>query len=103
MGTTRYHMIMPPYKATDGVMRMAELCKANWLITDIAAFMIDDALAKAPFIVWNLTVEDKHAVLEADDGDGTVIFSRSYDYTDFPLDEMKLYCTNNVLLLPSEY
>lgn len=38
-----------------------------------------------------------------DDGDGTVVFSKPIAYTDFPLEDIALYFTNDVILLPSEY
>ena len=103
-GTTRYHRVMGPYLSTDGVEMMADLCQANWLVTDIAAFMASPDVAGEPFIVWTLTVnEDESARLEATDGDGKPLFARDYSYTDFPLPKMKLYVADHILLLPSEY
>jgi len=31
------------------------------------------------------------------------VFTKEIEHTDFPLDEIKLYFTNNVIHLPSEY
>jgi hypothetical protein len=37
------------------------------------------------------------------DGNGNVVFRKALDYTDFPLEEITLYFTDRVILLPSEY
>jgi hypothetical protein len=36
-------------------------------------------------------------------GDGHVVLTKRIPYTDFPLAEIKLYFTDGVILLPSEY
>ena len=41
--------------------------------------------------------------LECDDGNGRIVFSKDIEYTDFPLDEIVFYFTDNVLMLTSEY
>ncbi|MGD1079605.1 MAG: DUF6876 family protein [Candidatus Sulfotelmatobacter sp.] len=38
-----------------------------------------------------------------DDGNGNIVFTKEIEHTDFPLDEITLYFTNNVIHLPSEY
>jgi hypothetical protein len=54
--------------------------------------------------VWKLTVRsDRSATLTCDDGNGTVVFTKEIEYTDFPLDEISLWFTNNVIYLPSEH
>ena len=39
----------------------------------------------------------------ADDGNGRELARQDISLTDFPLDEVSLYLTDNTLLLPSEY
>jgi hypothetical protein len=46
---------------------------------------------------------DLTATLACDDGDGNIAFTKELEFTDFPLDEIRLYFTDNTLLLPSEY
>ena len=41
--------------------------------------------------------------LTCDDGNDNVVFTKTIEYTDFPLDEITLYFANNVIHLPSEY
>jgi len=46
---------------------------------------------------------DRTATLVCDDGNGRVVFSKQIEFTDFSLDTISLYFTNNTILLPSEY
>jgi len=46
---------------------------------------------------------DRSATVFCDDGNGNPIYTQEIPFTDFPLDEMKLYFANNVIHLPSEY
>jgi hypothetical protein len=89
---------------TEGVQDLAEQARAYWLIDLIASWQIDPAVRDEAFVVWNLTVNTDHtAVAVADDGNGRELARQNIEYTDFPLDEIKLYLTDNTLLLPSEY
>ena len=36
-------------------------------------------------------------------GNGNPVYTQEIPFTDFPLDEVKLYFANNVIHLPSEY
>lgn len=54
--------------------------------------------------MWKLSVrDDRTATLTCDDGNDTVVYRQELGYTDFPLPEITLYFTDNVILLPSEY
>ena len=89
---------------TDGVKHVAEAGGAYWLIDEIAfAQRFETAIAAQPFQVWTLTVKDRAAFLTCEDGNGRQVSSKRIDYTDFPLPEITLYFTSNVILLPSEY
>ena len=97
----------PLYRAfcyTDGVKYLAETAGAYWLIDDILACQLDARVKNEPFQFWTLTVHDNHgAVLTCTDGNDKLVYRQDYGFTDFPLQAQKLYLTNNVLLLPSEY
>ena len=43
------------------------------------------------------------ASLKCDDGNGNVVYSKNIEFTDFPLDEVKLWFANDVIYLPSEH
>ena len=90
---------------TDGAQHVAERGGAHWLLDEIALIQpYDKAVAAEEFQVWKLTVRlDRTAVLTCDDGNGKIVFSKEIEYTDFPLDEITFYFTNNTILLPSEY
>jgi hypothetical protein len=61
-------------------------------------------VAQEEFQVWKLQVRaDRSATVLCDDGNGNVVYTQEIPFTDFPLDEVKLYFANNVIHLPSEY
>src|SRR5471032_2768997 len=90
---------------TDGAKFVADQAGAYWLLDEIAIIQPHNAhVAAEVFQVWRLAVNaDQTSVLTCDDGNGCVIFSKEIPYTDFPLDGITLYFTNNTILLPSEY
>jgi hypothetical protein len=90
---------------TDGAKYVADQAGAYWLLDEIAIIQPHNALIAAEeFQVWKLAVNaDQTGVLTCDDGNGNVIFTKQIEYTDFPLDGITLYFTNNTILLPREY
>jgi hypothetical protein len=90
---------------TDGVKFIADSAGAYWLVDEIAINQTRPRIRAEEFQVWLLKVdlEKRKGVLSCDDGNGVVVFSKRIDYTDFPLAEIKFYCTDGVILLPSEY
>ncbi len=90
---------------TDGAQHVAERGGAYWLLDEIALIQpYDKAVAAEEFQVWKLSVRpNRTAMLTCDDGNGKIVFSKEIEYTDFPLDEITFYFTNNTMLLPSEY
>ncbi|WP_244832510.1 DUF6876 family protein [Caballeronia sp. TF1N1] len=55
------------------------------------------------FQLWKLAVTDSSAVLTCEDGNEAIVFTKQIEFTDFPLQEISFFFTNNVILLPSEY
>jgi hypothetical protein len=90
---------------TEGVQYVAENGGAYWLLDEIALLQPHDKkVAAEAFQVWTLTVQaDRKATLTCDDGNGNVVFTKDLEFTDFPLDTIKFYFTDNTILLPSEY
>lgn len=90
---------------TDGAKYVADEGGAYWLLDAIAiAQRFEKAVAKEEFQVWKLKVnEDRTASLVCDDGNDNIVYTQHIPFTDFPLDEIKLYFTDNTILLPSEY
>jgi len=89
---------------TDGVQHVAEAGSAYWLVDEIAFAQSIPAVTAEEFQKWHLKVNTDHtATLACDDGNGRIVFSREIEFTDFPLEEISLYFTNSVMMLPSEY
>jgi hypothetical protein len=90
---------------TDGAKHVADRGGAYWLLDEIAfAQRSVKPVAAEPFQFWTLRVKpDRTAMLTCEDGNGRAVFSKIIAYTDFPLDEISFYFTDNTILLPSEY
>ena len=105
-GTEKWyrHWINRRMLFTDGVKFFAENAGggAFWFL-DVIATEIFRLQAKEPFLVVVLDVEDNHAEITADDGDGNVVYTRRIDYTDAPEGAWRFYLCDNVVMVPSEY
>jgi hypothetical protein len=105
----RYPWLRRQFLITDGVKYLADTAKCYWLIDLIASYFPKRQVMAEPFQVWVLAVrEGNQATIAADDGNGKHLASQEIPYTDFPLDEITLYVTNDahngiVVMLPSEY
>ena len=99
------HPLFGGFSYTDGIRYLAEQAGAYWLIDQIFGFQYDNKRVKAlPFQVWDLIVnEDRSAWLICTDGNDGRILHEKISFTDFPLPEIRLFLTDRVLLLPSEY
>lgn len=100
------HGLVKKVSYTDGVKYLAEMAGAYWLIDEIALCQIYENAVKAEeFQAWTLLIDEEtsSAQLKCTDGNERVLFSKHITFTDFPLQKVQLYFTNNVLLLTSEY
>ena len=90
---------------TDGAKYVADTAGAYWLLDEIALIQpYDKRVAAEEFQFWKLTVNaDRTASLTCEDGNSNVVYTKQIEYTDFPLDEIAFYFTNNVIYLPSEH
>lgn len=106
-GTENWHWfgINRRVLCTDGAKYVADHGGAYWLLDAIAiAQLYEKTVSGEAFQVWTLKVHaDRSASLTCDDGNGNIVYTQHIPFTDFPLDEIKLYFTDNVILLPSEY
>ena len=106
-GTEAYHRFTALSKLvlTDGAKYIAEECQAYWLMDVIASYqkkcMRDEMLKD--FQVWTLKVNDREGVVTCERDTDDIAIKQKIPYTDFPLDEIKLYCINGVIMLTSEY
>ena len=98
------HAFVKTVVYTDGVKFIAERAGAYWLIDEIAFSQISEpALTGEEFQVWTLIVDGTSAMLRCDDGNERRLLEKRIDYTDFPEQGIKLYCTDGVIMLPGEY
>lgn len=90
---------------TDGAKYVAETGGAYWLLDEIALTQLSEpAVARQSLQVWTLSVRENHtATLACEDGNHNQVYSKPIEFTDFPLDTITLWFSNNVILLPSEW
>lgn len=105
-GTECYYKHWLGLKLTDGAHYLSEN-GAGWLIDAIASYQTKTWLASEPMLreiqFWKLTVHaDSSATLICERDTNDIAITQEIEYTDFPLPEIKLYLSNNVLMLPSE-
>ena len=95
---------------TEGIQYLAQTANAFWLLTD-ASVMGKSLRDKSRFITIDfkryspaeVETHDYDAVITYTDGNGTVLALQQYHFTDFPLEQIRLFFVDNTLLLPSEY
>ena len=99
------HALVRRILYTDGVRYVADTAGAYWLLDELAlAQQFIPQVNAVSFQLWRLTVKPDHtAILACEDGDGHPVYCREIPWTDFPLPELRLYVTDNTILLPSEY
>ncbi len=97
------HPLMRKISFTEGVKYMADKAGAFWLVDLIVSHQLDPKVHEEPFQVWTLTVDDGKGIVLCEDGNGNEVTRQEIDHTDFPLQKIKLWFTDNVILLPSEY
>ena len=112
-GTENYHRWSPLFSGhllTDGVNWLCENADCFWLVDAIASYhaeaMKDEMMRDMQF--WTLKVKDGKATLIGERDTGNVAFTQEIPFTDFPLDEIKIWVsradpTNMVLMLCGEY
>ena len=105
-GTTRYHRVSSFPDApivTDGIIALAEAAGCYWLLDVIISHQTNRKLDPS-FQVWELTKNKKgDGAIVRGYNDKTKIVSQRIPFTDFPLDGIKLYLMEGVIMLPSEY
>jgi len=99
------HPLNPKVLYTDGAQYLAQHGGAYWLLDSIAIAQAHVKAVKAEQVqVWTLKVNpDSTALLTCEDGNYNIVYKQSIPFTDFPLPEIKLYFTGNVIMLTSEY
>ena len=107
-GTESYYRFSPLFRnfvLTDGTQYLADTAQCYWLMDAIASHF--GKYKAEPFVCVTLTKRKKDWLLHFDDGNGKTLAKQRIEYSDFPLDEIKLYITVQdslrVVMLQSEY
>jgi len=111
MGTVNYwrNPLFPKFNYTDGVKGVAEAAGAYWLIDAIMSHQAEPKVAAEARQFWKLEYHrlENHWTLrgtDGDKGDGEVILAeQKIEFSDFPLDEFKIWFHYGTMLLPEEY
>lgn len=109
-GTENYYRISglhPDIVCTDGVLYLAQMAKAFWLLDAILSYQKqcskDEMLSQMQFWKLSVDLEKSSAVLTCDRDSGDTAITQEIEYTDFPLAEIKIWVAGKVLMLPGEY
>ncbi len=110
-GDERFSHYLRRMNYTGGIQYLAEAAGAYWLIDAVASHQnsrkIRENQRLQEFQLWELKVAaDRSAIVtcrEDSGSDDKPIIRQRIEYTDFPLDEIRLYVEGGVLLLPSEH
>ena len=97
-------------KYTEGVQHLAQQAGAYWLIDAIASHLVTSRkLRQEPFLVIFLRAKNRqgrltfHSDYNSDNpSEFPSLKTQKIHYTDFPLEEIKFYVENGVIMLPSE-
>ena len=98
----------PVYLFHDDIMsgnfRLQDLTHSTYYYDSIAIVQAHVKAAKAKeFHVWTLKVNpDSTTLLTCVDGNNRIVYKQSIHFTDFPLPEIKLCFTDNVIMPTSE-
>ena len=105
MGTTVYHSFYPSDSypvITDGVLTLAKAAECFWFLDIICSYQGDKKFTTR-LQVWELKVQSDASATVYGYNDESLVIKQEIPYTDFPLDELKLYLIDGVILLPVEY
>lgn len=97
------------FRYTQGVKYIADEAGAYWLIDAICSHQKRTLLNKYPslkeFQIWRLQVElEKNSgLLICEEDTDQPVLSQEIPYTDFPLEEIKFFLIDKIVLLPGEY
>jgi hypothetical protein len=109
-GTAEYHKHLFPGKSplllTDGCKYVRDACNAYWLFDAILSYQCEKVLRDVNFQIWELKQlkKDFTWVLTCREDTGKrPLISQSIEFSDFPLDYIRIWVIDKVALLPSEY
>ncbi len=109
-GTAEYHKHLFPGKSpillTDGCKYVRDKCKAYWLFDAILSYQCDKILNGVNFQIWELKqlrLDLSWLLTCREDTGKKPMIRQSIEFSDFPLEYIKIWVIDKVALLPSEY
>lgn len=109
-GTEEYHKHLFPGKSpillTDGCKYVRDNCEAYWLFDAIQSYQDHATIKKSSFQIWELkhSMNDLSWLLTCREDTGKKpMISQEIEFSDFPIDYIKIWVIDKVALLPSEY
>lgn len=103
-GTENYYEHLFQKRYTDGVKYLCEKFGCYWLLDVFVSYQYEEKFQKEAFQVLDLKVnEDKSCKCTITDGNDNILMVQEIEFTDFPLSEYRLFYSNDVIMLPSEY
>jgi hypothetical protein len=98
-----YNFLWEKLLLTEGVKHLCEKAECYWLLNLIASYQ-DEILEIEEFQVWHLYKNGGNWRLTCSDGNGkNLISAEEISYSDFPLEEIKIWVISGTILLPNEY
>jgi hypothetical protein len=108
-GTEFYHKHLFPGKSpillTDGCEFIRTHCNAHWLFDAILSYNCEKILRHVNFQLWELRQSKKDLswlLTCKEDSNLKPLISQVIEFSDFPLDYIKLYVIQGIVLLPGE-
>jgi len=104
-GTERYYQMYPRLNLTDGVKFLCDKAKCFWLMDLIWSYQALPQVRDVAFQFYTVQVnpENQSAVVTCMADNEQILKKQFIEWTDFPLSSIRLYYTDEIVLLPSEY
>lgn len=102
-GTEQYYNGFGGVKLTDGVFYVTDN-GASWLVSDVCVICkVHPKVRGQEFVSVTCVAKNGTAKVTYDDGNGNVLYTQKYGYTDLADQTVKFYYTGGVLMLAGEY
>ena len=109
-GTAEYYKHLFPGKSplliTEGCKYVRDTCNAYWLFDVILSYQCERILKDIKFQIWELKrlkVDLSWQLTCKEDTNTKPLIRQSIEFSDFPIDYIKIWVIDGVALLPSEY
>lgn len=105
IGSEQWYRTHPNVLITEGVKFLCDQAQCYWLIDCVSSYQLIPKVAGESFQMVELTVdlENRTGTIVVTDGNDNELFRQVLEYTNFPLRALKLYYTDQTVLLPHEY